>query len=186
VVADIVPEEALVVPVLVPTWSRTELETRPENAFTAIAFAVVLGKVTTMKSLVVRAVVTGAEKTSVRTPDVADDEFGMSASRVYVFFEVAHDVDDVPSQQETVPDVGSIATVTMIVLPVPMATAGTLIEVLLVSFAAVPTAASNAGAPCASRAKIPNVTTALSATAISNFLLSRRSYDLISPPTCED
>src|SRR2546425_10239360 len=106
----------VVAPVLVPAWSRTELETRPENAFTATAFATTAAEnVTVMESLVVSAVVTGAEKTTVRTPAVPDP-FVTSASLVYVFLAVG------VSAHETVvvTGAGSIARVTMIVLPTAM------------------------------------------------------------------
>ena len=86
--------------------------TSPENTSTLIAFATAVGCETVIVRPLVSAVVTGAEHTTVRTPVVVEP-FVTSASFVYVF-----GVGDALSEHVTVPDCGSIANVTMIVLPV--------------------------------------------------------------------
>jgi hypothetical protein len=132
-----------VVPVAVPEASATGFAIRPENSFTLIALSTVaIVKETVIALPEVSAVVIVDEKTTTRTPLVAEP-FVRSASRVYVFpFASAH--------VTTAAD-GSIANVTITVLPTGTPSAGVLTAsvVPLVSFELVPTFFTNAGAASA-------------------------------------
>ena len=153
VVAAVAPDDgAPLLPVAEVVRSTAGFAMSPENSFTLIAFAVVVGIVTVIGLPLVSAVVIVDEKTTTRTPEVVAP-FARSTSAVYVLpFESAH---------VTAPADGSIATVTMTVLPTGTPAAGVLTAsvVPLVSFELVPTFFTNAGAACAGSA--PNRTLAL-------------------------
>src|SRR6266404_327556 len=98
-----------VVSLPVPLAVRSSAEARsPENSLTLTAFAATRGLVTVIVSWLPRAVLTRAEKTTVRTPEVAEP-LVTSASRLYEFPPL--------SAHETAPADGSIANVTMTVSP---------------------------------------------------------------------
>src|SRR5262245_1070534 len=123
VAPDAVTVGAFVAPVAIPDWSAGTGDTRRGNAFTLTALATVLGNETVMVFPAASAVVTGAEKTTVRTPEVPVP-FRTSALFVYVFAGTALSV------HVTSPTVGvgpaSIANVTMIVFPTATPPAGTV------------------------------------------------------------
>src|SRR5437870_162213 len=98
-----------VVSLPVPLAVRSSAEARsPENSLTLTAFAATRGLVTVIVSWLPRAVLTRAEKTTVRTPEVPEP-LVTSASRLYEFPPL--------SAHETAPADGSIANVTMTVSP---------------------------------------------------------------------
>jgi len=138
VAAEVVADGVPLLPVAVPDASATGFAIRPENSFTLIALSIVaIVKETVIALPVVSAVVIVDEKTTTRTP-LVPEPFVRSASRVYVFpFASAH--------VTTAAD-GSIATVTITVLPTGTPAAGVLTAsvVPLVSLEFVPTFFTNA------------------------------------------
>src|SRR5882724_9445616 len=175
-VAAVEPEDgALLLPAAVAVWSSALAPLSPENSLALSDRALTDGWVTVMLSPATSAVVTAAEKTTVRTPEVPDP-FVTSASWLYAF--------PLASAQLTAPAAGSIANVTMTVWPTgtPPAATVTASIVPAVLLPLVPTFLTNAIAARASERAGPTRSATARIVRAASWVVFRGGTPAILPP----